>query len=437
MQRLPLAIAALLVSLGISCAKRDEPAPHVPFIGKPTAALIQRPEVAALVDDLAKEKMLESSHIGAGGVPSDVYKKFAAIVAKADEGELAALLEHESAVVRGYAAKHIAYKVGSRVNALVPLADDPTSVATLNGCIGMQNAMGSIVREALCSSELPEAAGALIAIAEKGGQEASAALACAAPISPTPASGLALRALRKRPRIEDEVKYLRVLGMAPAPDPSEGCALARKRAGSEDENVQMAVAEALWHCNDEDSKEVLGDLAGKTNYKVKAEANVSLFLMDEARRAELDTSDYTLARVAARLEDTLRSPEGTKANLALCETLALAYPAHLGWPFHRAIVTPETTQAALRIAAKVEPSKPYTHHNVRDGVIEYLARAKEPAAAAEFRRSLEGSCTEEITNALQGLEALKDTASRAAVEKLTKHPNAEVAKAAEKTLGAL
>ena len=66
---------------------------------------------------------------------------------------------------------------------------------------------------------------------------------------------------------------------------------------------------------------------------------------------------------------------------------------------YRALVTPETTQAALRIAAKTEPT--------------------------------------EIAAALRGIEVLKDSGSRAAVEKLTTHSDTEVAKAAKQALAHL
>src|SRR5262245_44958505 len=118
MQRAPLAIATLLLisCTGKSGATGGSPTPDArPLAGRPTAALIQRPEVAALVDDLAKEKRLESSHVGAAGAPSSAYAKFVAITAKATEGELVALLEHQNAVVRGYAAQHVARELPARV----------------------------------------------------------------------------------------------------------------------------------------------------------------------------------------------------------------------------------------------------------------------------------------------------------------------------------
>ena len=87
------------------------------------------------------------------------------------------------------------------------------------------------------------------------------------------------------------------------------------------------------------------------------------------------------------------------AKLRFVESLALTYPANVGAPLYRALVTPETTQAALRIAAKTEPT--------------------------------------EIAAALRGIEVLKDSGSRAAVEKLTTHSDTEVAKAAKQALAHL
>ncbi len=439
MKRAPLALTGLMVLLGCSDrAKSSDPAPAAPaFTGKPTSALIQRPEIAALVDALAAETDLESSHIGAAGSPSAVYAKFTALAEKANEAEMVALLEHRSAVVRGYSAQHVAGKLPARLEALVPLAEDATAVPTLNGCMRGLDTVGRIVIDALCYSQLPEAGGTLVTIARKGGRGASHALVCAAPTAPTIAAEAASQALRGKVTPEDEAAYLRALALAPTADPADGCALARPRATSSDASVQIGAAQALWRCDDEASRKTLVDLAGGKNTVVARHAKASLFLAFEGRRRELSTDREVVFEVRERLAQALRSPEGTRRSIGLVETLALAYPENLGAPLYRAIVLPETTAAALRIAAKTEPGKFAGWAGVRSDVVAYLARSKDPAAIVEIRRSLGSTEPLEVTAALRGIEAFKDTASRAAVEKLTTHSNREVADAAKKALTAL
>jgi len=67
-----------------------------------------------------------------------------------------------------------------------------------------------------------------------------------------------------------------------------------------------------------------------------------------------------------------------------------------------------------------------------------LSRAREGSAALpEIRRSLDSTEANEVASALRGVLALKDSASRPAVEKLTTHSDPWVAKAAKEALAAL
>lgn len=447
MKRALLAAASGAAILLLSCsdhrAKPEDSAPAPPkapvstFPGKPTAALIQRPEIAALVDDLAKEQTLESSHIGAGGTPSAVYAKFVAIQGKATEAELAALLEHQSPIVRGYVAQHIARAVPARLSALLPLSTDATGLATRYGCMGGVASVAGLVREGLCDSELPEAGGLLVTIARGGGREASLALACAAPTTPGPAAEIAAQALRGTVGPDDEAAYLRTLALAPTPDPNDGCALARPRVTSSDASVQIAAAQALWHCGDDASQKALLGLTGGKNSVVARHARASLFLAVAASREGMGGDRDVLFEVRDRLAQGLRSAEGTKVSLPLVEALALVYPETIGAPLYRAKVLPETTQAALRMAAKTEPGKFRGWAGARSDLLYYLARAKERSALPEFRRSLDSTEPREVAAALRGIEALGDKASRAAVEKLTTSTNREVEDAAKQALSAL
>lgn len=408
-----------------------------PFPGKPTSALIQRAEVAALVDALAKEKTLESSHIGAGGSPSQVYAKFVAIEKAATEAEMIALLQHESPLVRGYVAQHVARDAPARMDALVPLADDATGVETRNGCMGGFESVAEIVLQALCYSRAPEAGRTLGTIAQKGGRSAPRALACAAPWDPKTSAAMAVKALGAEGKPDDEISYLNALAIAPAADPKEACALARGRAKSKDASLQIAASNALWWCSDEASRGALEGLASDKNDVVARYAKVSLFLSVPDRREMLGTDPQVVSEAAERLSKVLRSVEGTRGSLALVETLSIAYPMRFGGAFQEVAITPETTALALRLAAKLEPSAAEVWGAVRGGVIGYLARAKEPAALPEMRRSLASGDPIEIAAALHGVLALKDTASRAAVEKLTSHTSRYVRDTAKETLAAL
>jgi len=443
-----MAMAVVVCLVAAACGNKAGPEPGPdpsstavskgpPFAGKPTSALVQRAEVATLVDDLAKEKQIESSHIGAGGSPSQVYAKFVAITKAATEAEMVALLQHESPIVRGYVAEHVAEKLPARLDSVVPLAEDWTGVPTLNGCMKGMDSIGEIVVQSLCRSRDKEAGAALLSISNKGGAEAARALECAAPSEPKIAAEKAVTALRGEVKPMDEVAYLNVLATAQAADPKEACALANKRAKSGDASVQIAAANALWRCGDTESRDALERLAAGKNEVVARYAKASLFLLVPEKRAALWTDREVVREVASRLGRVLRSAEGAKGSLALAEALALEHPTSFGETFREAAVTPETTQSALRIASKLEPSTTAAWGAARTGVIAYLSHAKDPAGLPEIRRSLGAGNSEEIIYALRGVSALKDKASRGAVEKLTKHSDKYLANVAVETLAAL
>ena len=444
-----LALLVLTVALVGACSRSTKPTPDStrpasskpakPFDGKPTAALVHRPEVAALVDVLAASGEIESSHIGAAGAPSAVYAKFEALVKAATDDEMAALLTHASPVVRGYAAQRVAGDVPAHVGELATLAEDDTSVETLEGCMKGTTSVGKVVRDALCDSPLAEAGAALVTVHDRHGLEAAAALACAAPIQPRLAGEAAVRELRARnlPPL-DQAAYLRVLGVARPPDPAEGCTFAREGAQSSDASVQIGAAQALGHCDDAASLALLERLAAGKNVVVGRHARASIFVRVPERRDALSGEADVMREVSDRLGSELRSPEGTKTVIALAETLALAYPETLGAPFRHAVAAPETTAAARRIAAKLEPTKAaFAYPTARASVIDYLARTRDQASLPELRRSIASGGPQEMVSALRGIEAMHDTESRAAVEALTHHADHDVAEAAKRALATL
>jgi hypothetical protein len=436
-------MAPLFVCALLACS-REQPAEVTPegsgsapapsassaFAGKPTSALVKRPNIAALVDALAAEKRVESSHVGAAGAPSDAYKKYRALVKQANADEVAALLQHESPVVRTYLAQHVASELPDHLRALVPLASDTTQVDTLEGCIGGRDTVGDRVRTALCESDLPQAGPALMAIHREGGTYAAEALACAAPTAPKPAREIASKGLRTggiSPRVE--MAYLDVLAIA---GNEEDCALARARKAHDDVSVQIAAARALWRCDDDASREALRELARRENHVIALNAEASLFLLT---RAKLATPDV-LRTAGQLLAPMLRGAEGTQATSALFETLLADYPNELAYYLlQRALVVASTTAAVRRVIAKLQPGGPQS--SGRQALIDYLVRARDRDSLPEFRRSLDSQSTYEIIAALRGIEALRDKTARAAVDKLTHHENAEVAEAARHALTAL
>jgi hypothetical protein len=161
-----LLVASALAS---SCAKSapEKVETHAASARKTTSELVQRPEIAALVDALAAEHRIESQYVGDRGKKSAVYEKFEALAAKATDDELAALLAHPSPVVRGYVAQRIAERVPAHVSDLAALAEDVTMVDTLGGCMLGARTIRDVVLGALRASPLAEAGRVLAGIEQK------------------------------------------------------------------------------------------------------------------------------------------------------------------------------------------------------------------------------------------------------------------------------
>ena len=100
----------------------------------PTSQLIADPALAALVEQLAPASRIESAHIGYAGSPSEVHALFTRISKAATAQQLVALLRHDSAVVRGYAAEHVVANFPTELAAVYPLLADSTKVEAMSGC---------------------------------------------------------------------------------------------------------------------------------------------------------------------------------------------------------------------------------------------------------------------------------------------------------------
>ena len=156
MRHLPSGLAALAVS----CSSVP------PLQTAPTAELIKDPELAARVEALARERQVESEHVGYGGVDSASYARFAAVLEKAQGPQELALLRHESPIVRAYVANDVAQRHPRDARALLPLTRDDAAVIFMDGCIVGQARIGDRVVQMLCWAEGLEARAALEEIAK-------------------------------------------------------------------------------------------------------------------------------------------------------------------------------------------------------------------------------------------------------------------------------
>lgn len=188
-----VALAALLLSCSSSGAPATPAAPAAPTtpaappVAKlppappfaPTTDLVQRADLAALVDALAAERAVESSHIGAAGAPSAIYARWEAVQKAATAEELRALLRHQSPVVRGYVAQHLVRdQTPLASDPLRPLLSDATSVGTTQGCMIGTYTVAALVLEELCfNAKDKEGARALVQEAAASGSDEVAAQA--------------------------------------------------------------------------------------------------------------------------------------------------------------------------------------------------------------------------------------------------------------------
>lgn len=159
----PLVVSALVTGCDAppdAKAERDPPTSKLPQKGEPTSKpaathkatgqLKLSPQLAAAVDTLATHKTIESSHVGAGGVKSEVYTAYEGVAKLASDDQIRAIMHHESPVVRGYMAAHIARNQPSELATIYPMMTDETSVGTLDGCMGGQTDVATHTVDAVC-----------------------------------------------------------------------------------------------------------------------------------------------------------------------------------------------------------------------------------------------------------------------------------------------
>jgi hypothetical protein len=148
-----------------------------------TDALVVRPEVRRLVDELAATSRFASQHVSYDGHPSEEFMAFQRLGAVATDAEMIALLGHASPVVRSYAAEHVIER-DLEAAALDVLLADPTLVETQYGCIGGAMSVRLVVAQSLCDfRKKPAAMRKLTALAQagQGGLDAMASECLTAP----------------------------------------------------------------------------------------------------------------------------------------------------------------------------------------------------------------------------------------------------------------
>ena len=418
-------------SASSAAASSSALAPQPVFAGKKTSELALRPEVLEAALALSRAKAYESKYVGYGGSPSATYALFETLRGLANERELIALLEHESAIVRAYVGVHVASKVAAGLPALTALAEDDSPLSTLQGCIGGGSSVSMLVVEALCTSPLEGAPKALLAIHARGGAMAADALACAAPFAVKQATAAALEGLRASPKPMQQEAYLRVLAVAPAPAEVQ-CPLALQAAASDNASVVIAAAMALSHCDDAPTKQRLSELVAGKNVVVARQARASQLLqtLEQFRPADGEA----MHEIAMRLAQALAGAETAAAWLPLATKLIELHPKELTSTLSGARVLPETSELVVRLLAKTAPAAELSAQSPRVPLLTYLVRSQHPSALPELRRSLKANNREELAAAIRGLAALRDKTSKPAIEQFSKHDSPLVAQAAREAL---
>ena len=136
-----------------------------------TGALVARPEIRRLVDELAATGVMASKHVSYDGHLSAEYALYERLRAAATDTEMVALVLHASPVVRSYAALHVIER-DLGIESLEPLLADATPVKEHLGCLGFVAPVSRVTIQALCDfRERAPAARKLAEIAKSGPDE--------------------------------------------------------------------------------------------------------------------------------------------------------------------------------------------------------------------------------------------------------------------------
>ena len=329
--------------------------PLAPLVWKTTAEIPGDASFHTLVDELARQPAIESSHVGAAGAPSKAYAAYQKVADVASPEQVVALLMHESPVVRGYLARQVARKRPDGAASLQPLFGDTTNVKTLAGCMGGEQTVAAVVMDATCD-------------ALRSGDAAQATRAAAA-------ADLVEAVVRDRRLGPVRGQALACLTVH---DAKRGAALARDLLG---EPTLVKAALGALAASPSDEFAVVAPFADNPDPEVRAAA---------ARALGAGRSPAALARVTALLDD---------ANARVRQTAAAAYTRHPladGSRVKALLDDPATSKAtAFEIALRPRPETLQVlgafladHPDERDRSLPELARREPSDALTRFFRGL-------------------------------------------------
>lgn len=114
-----------------------------------TGTLVERGAVRQLVDQLAAQKLIAGDSVSDDGHEPPEYRLYLRLIGVATKDEMLALTQHESPIVRGYAARYVVEHAFSTAHLELLLAD-ATMVTTFEGCSQDTEPMSWVVVQALC-----------------------------------------------------------------------------------------------------------------------------------------------------------------------------------------------------------------------------------------------------------------------------------------------
>lgn len=392
----------------------------------------------AKVDDLAAGARIDSSHIGAAGAPSPVFAKFLAVRAAASSAQLAALLRHESPVVRGYVAKDVAAGPFERAQ-LVPLLADTAHVERRDGCAGGGSSIAELVIEAVCEAKPTPVREELLLEAARAPwltKPRFHALGCLRGAHAAEAQAILRAEIGKADQPADVLAD--ALRAIPAAGVGACASLLAGPARHADPSVRHQAAIALERCPAPEALPLIERLLGDDMKGVVLYAKVAHAAHpggDPARvktwLADPQTAPYIAGALLrsdappllALLVEHLKGPSAPK-------------PQFLESMFHRP-PSPAYTAAMRKVVAEIPTHTHFSAPTVRTEALRYLAAVGDPDSLADFRKGLTSSHPRERAFCAEGLGKLRDQTRVAELEALLADRDSMVVNAAATALLAL
>jgi hypothetical protein len=105
------------------------------------------PSLPSVVAELASEPRYTSEAIGYSGTRSPAYELYSQLILIADDEDLRALLDHESAVVRLYAFQGLIHRDFAAAPLIAELRAKEDPVDTQYGCSQWRSRVGQIAKQ--------------------------------------------------------------------------------------------------------------------------------------------------------------------------------------------------------------------------------------------------------------------------------------------------